>query len=88
MCEALPFYPTRVKDVDWVELSGDDFKAEIVTDSIQSFKYMLRVEQMDYNCWWFAVYVNDQQVWDGSEISEKAAKKAALRELNKYRKRD
>ena len=41
--------------IEWENLSDDDFI------SIQG-DYKLRVEQMDYDCWWWEVYYKDDPV--------------------------
>ena len=83
MCEALHFKPYRQKDI---ALADDDFIAE---KKLIGITYILRVEQMDKNSWWVCFYINDSQEWvnDTWLKTEKEAKIAVLRALNKHREK-
>lgn len=83
MCEALPFKPYRQKDIEWRTLSDDDFIAE---KKLIGITYTLRVEQIDKYSWWACFYINGSQEWVNDEWlkTEKQAKRAVLRALNKH----
>lgn len=73
----------KIKNIKWIAIGEDDFKAE-------DGDYLLRVEQMNIRNWWYSVSFQNHEIASSSLSTHKdsmqKAKSAAMHQMNKHKK--